>query len=1025
MLHPRRACRAHVRALILVPLLAIAALPSALLAQYFGRQKVQYETFDFRVMSTEHIDVHFYPPAEEAIRDAARMSERWYARLSSMLRHELPRQPVVYYANHPDFQQTNVIGGLIDQGTGGVTEGLRNRVVLPLTGIYHTTDHVIGHELVHAFQYDIARQPEAGGLQGIGTLPLWLVEGMAEYLAIGRIDPHTAMWLRDAAIRSDLPSIEQLTKDPRYFPYRYGQALWAYIGGRWGDEVIPTLYRAAAQIGFEQALVTVLGMGSDTLSAQWIEAIDATYDPLIAGRTLPADVGRRVIGDPSEPGDMNISPVVSPDGRYVAFFGRRDLFTVDLYLADARTGEVIRELASPQTDAHVDAISFLYSAGTWSPDGRRLAFVVFAEGDNQIAVLDVASGNVERRYSVRDVGAISDPAWSPDGTRIAFSGNEGGLSDLYVLDLASEQVRRLTSDKHADIHPAWSPDSRTIAIATDRGESTSFDRLVYSPMRLALVDATSGAVRVLPGFPDAKHINPRYSADGGDLYFISDRGGVSDIYRMSVATGEMFQVTNVATGITGISELSPAMSISNDGQLWFSVFQNAGQTIHALAAADARGTAVAELPAGIPIASVLPPAEAVRRSAVTEYLADASFGLPATDDFPVAPYEPGLSLNFVGGPAIGAGVNEFGTTFGGGVTFWFSDMLGNRNVGATLQASGGLKDIGGQVVYQNMRRRWNWGVGAAHIPYLTGFTGIRPGPTVDGQQTVQYFTRFQRIFIDELSAMTHYPFSTTRRFELSLGATRLGFDEEEESITVLGGFIVDRSLTDVPAPDALYYGQGSAALVGDNSFVAFTSPISGGRYRFEGSPTVGALTFVTALADWRRYFFANPFTFAVRAMHYGRYGRDAEDQRLSPLYLGYESLVRGYAIENFDLSECTDVPDSEACPEFDRLIGSRIAVASAEFRIPLFGTEQFGLFDFPYLPTELAPFVDAGVAWFSGQSPELRFERESIERIPVVSAGVSARMNILGYLVFEAYWAYPFQRPEAGGHFGFALQPGW
>jgi outer membrane protein assembly factor BamA len=108
------------------------------------------------------------------------------------------------------------------------------------------------------------------------------------------------------------------------------------------------------------------------------------------------------------------------------------------------------------------------------------------------------------------------------------------------------------------------------------------------------------------------------------------------------------------------------------------------------------------------------------------------------------------------------------------------------------------------------------------------------------------------------------------------------------------------------------------------------------------------------------------------------------------------------------------------------LIGTRVAVASLELRLPLIGTEELGLIKFPFLPTEIAPFVDAGVAWDESRNPKLEFAtNSSATNIPVVSAGVSARFNILGYLVLEAYYAYPFQRPNKGWHFGFNLAPGW
>ncbi|MDX1741139.1 MAG: peptidase S9, partial [Rhodothermales bacterium] len=156
-------------------------------AQYFGRNKVQYDTFDFKTIQTEHFEVYFYDEEQQAARDASRMAERWYRRHSRTYLREFRKQkPLILYANDADFQQTNVIGGLIGQGTGGVTESLKERVVMPMTGLYAETDHVLGHELVHSFQYDIALSREDTTRFGLSLLPLWLIEGTAEYLSVGR-----------------------------------------------------------------------------------------------------------------------------------------------------------------------------------------------------------------------------------------------------------------------------------------------------------------------------------------------------------------------------------------------------------------------------------------------------------------------------------------------------------------------------------------------------------------------------------------------------------------------------------------------------------------------------------------------------------------------------------------------------------------------------------------------------------------------------------------------------------------------
>jgi hypothetical protein len=550
-------------------------------AQYFGRNKVQYEKFDFRLVRSSHFDLYYYPAESLVVHDAGRLAERWYARHSDSFRHTFDRKSVVFYADHPDFQQTNVIGDELSEGTGGVTEGLRTRVIMPMTGIYADNDHVLGHELVHVFQYSVA-EAGPGGLARLGALPLWLIEGMAEYFSLGRDDPLTAMWLRDAAERDNLPTIKQLTNDARFFPYRYGQALWAYVGGRWGDRAVVDVYRTSLRIGFEEGIRRVLGISTDSLSKDWISATRRAYLPVLEGRTRPNGAGDPILQSGRKTGDMALAPTVSPDGQLVAFYARRSLFEIELFVADATTGRVIKKLAGPTSDSHFDAISFINTSGAWSPDSKKFAFVAQAEGNHEIALLDVTSGNIERRVRVPGVGSVTHIAWSPNGQTIAFSGMAGGISDLYLLDLAAGTVRQLTNDRNADIQPAWSPDGKTIAFATDRGPTTDFTKMVFSPLQLATIDVATGQVSVFSPFTQGKHINPQYSPDGKSLFFIGDQDGFSDIYRLELASGAVSRVTRLSTGVSGITAISPALTVApTTGRMLFSVFQDQGYAVYA------------------------------------------------------------------------------------------------------------------------------------------------------------------------------------------------------------------------------------------------------------------------------------------------------------------------------------------------------------------------------------------------------------------------------------------------------------
>src|SRR3954454_2776198 len=320
---------AHSASLLMVSLTLARVLASRASAQYFGRNKVQYERFTWKILRSDHFDNFFYPAESLIVHDAGRMAERWYTRHSDTFRHAFDRKSLIFYADHPDFEQTNVIGEQLGEETGGVTEGLRTRVIMPFTGIYADNDHVLGHELVHVFQYNIAEGAPGGGLMRLDALPLWLIEGMAEYFSLGREDPLTAMWMRDAVMRDKFPTIKQLTTDPRFFPYRYGQALWAYVGGRWGDRAIVDVYRTALRLGWDAALVRVLGENQDSLSKDWAAANKAMYLPQIAGRQHPDSVGHKVLGL-ERSGDYNLAPTISPDGKLFAFLSSRNLFSIDL-----------------------------------------------------------------------------------------------------------------------------------------------------------------------------------------------------------------------------------------------------------------------------------------------------------------------------------------------------------------------------------------------------------------------------------------------------------------------------------------------------------------------------------------------------------------------------------------------------------------------------------------------------------------------------------------------------------------------
>ncbi len=124
-------------------------------AQYhFGRNKIQYDDFEWQVLKTEHFDIHYYPEMKELAEHGAFFAEEVYKELGSKFNYALNhRVPLIFYSSNLHFKQTNTTSGFIPDGVGGFYEFLKGRVVIPANGDIHRFRRVIRHELVHVFTF--------------------------------------------------------------------------------------------------------------------------------------------------------------------------------------------------------------------------------------------------------------------------------------------------------------------------------------------------------------------------------------------------------------------------------------------------------------------------------------------------------------------------------------------------------------------------------------------------------------------------------------------------------------------------------------------------------------------------------------------------------------------------------------------------------------------------------------------------------------------------------------------------------
>ena len=996
-------------------------------AQYFGRNKVNYKELDFRVLQSPHFEMYHYFDNTAVRNRILQQTEQWYRMHQALFRDTFKQKnPMLIYANHADFQQTRAIEGQIGVGTGGVTEALKNRVILPVMESNEQTDHVLGHELVHAFQYHLIINSYS--LNAVGNIPLWMVEGLAEYMSIGHVDPHTAIWMRSAVAENKLPTLKDLTnKMGEYFPYRWGQAFWSYTTGMYGDTVIRRLFMETARVGYEQAIKNILKIDAKQFSTRWQEALKNAYSPLMASRST-APVGTRLVHK-GNAGELNIVPSLSPDGKKIAFWTEKNLFSVDLYVADAETGKNLERVTSNTFASHIDEYSSFESSVAWSPDSRQVAFVAFAKGKNQLIIANAESGKIARQIDVPGVPALSNPTWSPDGNTLVFTGLVQGHSDLYAYGLQDGSVKQLTNDRYSDLQPSFSPDGNWIVFATDRNSIGSNNIQHDYAHNLALLNVSTGAVTQLNFFEGANNLNPVFGSDNNIVYFLSDRDGFRNMYSYNISSREIRQLTNLFTGITGITKFSPAISASRTGdRISYTHYSADEYTIYSAPASAFTSTVIPSGDVNMQ-ASILPPFSRVGPDVVKANLENAPYPVVDVASLTEVPYKPKFGLDYIGNTGVGLAVGQFGGGMAGGVNGIFSDILGNNQLFGGISLNGEIYDIGGQFAYLNQAKRINWGISVSHIPYLSGgeslFLDTLVNQNNDSFEVVNYSLDLLRTFEDQVAVFASYPFSQIRRVEGGASFARYYYrmDRYSDFYDPVSGFYYGNSKERLPTPSGFNLGQTYAAFVGDNSNFGVASPLTGHRFRFEAGKYFGVIDMTNLLGDFRKYFRAQPVTFALRNMYMGRFGKDAENGTLPPLYVGYPSLVRGYDARTF-----SNQNSGNSTLGINDLIGSQMYVANAEIRFPLSGPERLSAIKSGFFFSELNLFTDGGIAWggYEGLITDNKGELLPRNSQFILSSGVSLRVNLFGYIIIEPFFAIPWQNGGTSNtNFGLNFIPGW
>ena len=234
------------------------------------------------------------------------------------------------------------------------------------------------------------------------------------------------------------------------------------------------------------------------------------------------------------------------DDIVMKLLGERGIFSTRLsyVIKDGKRYRLVISDADGQNIRNAMASGDPIISPSWSPDGKKVAYVSFEDRKPVIYVHELATG---RRISLSNQkGNNSAPAWSPDGKKLAISLSKDGNTQIYGVNADGTGLHRLTRGNTIDTEPQYSPDGRFIYFTSDRGGNPQIYRMSSEG------EQAEGAKRV--SFKQGFVTSPRISPDGKYLAYIANVGGAYRLYILNLATGDSQALTD------GTSDESPSFA---------------------------------------------------------------------------------------------------------------------------------------------------------------------------------------------------------------------------------------------------------------------------------------------------------------------------------------------------------------------------------------------------------------------------------------------------------------------------------
>jgi Omp85 superfamily domain/WD40-like Beta Propeller Repeat len=948
-------------------LFAPAALP-------FGQNKIVYDTFKWNVYHSTHFDVYFYDEERDQLQRVVDSAETAYHDLSTKFNYQISKKiPLIFYATHSAFEQTNVMLNFIPEGVGAFAEPARNRMVLPVDMPDDKLLQLVTHELTHIFEYEILFQGKLGKTLTTNP-PTWMMEGLASFMAQDE-ESRDRMVLRDAVVNDRIPRI---TQNPQgYFAYRFGHAVFEFMREKYGWEGVRDFiyeYRNTLGSNVDKALKRAFDVTPEEFNTRFRTWLRKQYLPALVAKGEPQEYGDPFRVNP-EVESVEIAPVVSPSGDLLAAFTTyKD--DIDVVLFNIPERKLLRNLTSGYTSRYeypiVQSITTASVMGRdigWSPNGDQVALFVRKERGRNLLILNPLTGGIVRSIEMPLEQQLS-PTFSPDGRKVAFSAIRGNQSDIFIYELDGGAITNVTSDGFFDGAPVFSPDGKWLIYSSIANVHAKLFKLNLANPK-ERYQLTTGAWNDIDAWfsPDGKRIF--YSSDkqtgrnveqavdileeaedaakreGDTPPANPEKFAAYNIYSLNLDNGEVLQFTDVVGGC-----FTPVVftGANNRERLVFSSYYKGDWRLFSATTDNPIGKAEATTLATTPIT----PEQRGTFQTTSEFFIDEE----------KIDKKRGFRL-FIDDIQVNAGVSSDQIPISRSIIY-MSDMLGDRRLIAALDSVSTFSNF--DFLYLDMRRRMNWGMRVFDNRsfYVVGdFNDAGELTDIDRRQAYR-----------ETGAigLVSYPF--TRHHRLDAGGGYISRDVIYPTPVVEGGEFLGYSFTQRRDN----YPVVSSTFTSDSTVYKFFGPISGRRYQMSATyaPDLqgeGGTLSADMNLDWREYYQLSSRTLLAARV----YAAWSDGNAPNFYYFGGLNTLRGY--------------------DFRTLIGTRAGFANLEFRFPLIDVLATPIIVLQQVRGVI--FFDLGAANFDGQP--FKFAEDGRLKDAKASLGWGLSFRFMG---LELHWDF-------------------